>query len=343
MPVTGRSVQRARPRSRGATSIARWCWRRRSAHRRGVLTRRRRVGDGCGQPRARARERLTPPSAAAGDVHGRRRGGRGRVRTATRVRADLSVDVGRRGRRRRGGRRRRPGAVVPVCRWTIADSSARAARRVVRRAEHSGSRSTTEPAPNATRRPRLEPGRDRRPARRHHRGVGIVVGAAPVVRGAVARARPPERPRAPGVVVPTDRRDLRGRDDVVARDRRAAAATGTTGTRGCATRASRSRRSGWRRVPTRSNEFFEYMTTSAAGLGRARRRSADHVRHRRRARPHRTRASPPAGLARQRAGARRQRCVEPAPARRVRRAAQHASIASPTSSPTWRRPRRRSS
>ena len=70
---------------------------------------------------------------------------------------------------------------------------------------------------DATRGPDLEPGRDRDAARRHRVGVAVVVGAAPGVRRPMARARPPQRPRAPGVVVPAHRRDLRGGHHVVAR------------------------------------------------------------------------------------------------------------------------------
>ena len=73
--------------------------------------------------------------------------------------------------------------------------------------------------------------------------------------------------------------------------------------------------------PDEAKKFFDFMSGAAAVAGAPRRRPPDHVRHRRRARPHRTRAAAPHRLARQRAGARRQRCVEPAPARRLRRAA----------------------
>ena len=52
--------------------------------------------------------------------------------------------------------------------------------------------------------------------------------------------------------------------------------------------------------------------------------AADHVRHRRRARPVRARAAAPARLARLAPGARRQRRVGPDAARRLRRAAEHA-------------------
>ena len=55
--------------------------------------------------------------------------------------------------------------------------------------------------------------------------------------------------------------------------------------------------------PDEANEFFDYMTASAAGSLERRRRPADHVRHRRRARPDRARAAAPA-----RAGAARRRC-----------------------------------
>ena len=75
----------------------------------------------------------------------------------------------------------------------------------------------------------------------------------------------------------------------------------------------------------------------------------DHVRHRGRTRPVRTRAPPPRGLAGQRAGPGRQRGLGPDPARRVRRAARRrarfpdqlaaASDGRPTaSSSTWPTP-----
>ena len=86
--------------------------------------------------------------------------------------------------------------------------------------------------------------------------------------------------------------------------------------------------------PDEANEFFEYMTTSAAGSLEPGRRPADHVRHRRRTRPHRTGAAPPAGWRDSRPGAGRQRCLEPAPARRLRRVARAPSTGSPTISST---------
>ena len=58
----------------------------------------------------------------------------------------------------------------------------------------------------------LEPIRDRRTARRHRVGVGVVVGAPPGLRGSVARPGAPQRTGAPGTLLCTHRRDLRGGD-----------------------------------------------------------------------------------------------------------------------------------
>ena len=53
--------------------------------------------------------------------------------------------------------------------------------------------------------------------------------------------------------------------------------------------------------PDEADEFFAYMTHGGGDLAGPRRRPADHVRHRRRARPDRAGASPPGRLAGQRA------------------------------------------
>ena len=76
--------RRRRPRSPGATWIARWCWRPPSGPRPG-RRRRRRVGDGRRQPRSRARQGRAAPAAAAGDVHDRR--GRDRAWSTARGRS----------------------------------------------------------------------------------------------------------------------------------------------------------------------------------------------------------------------------------------------------------------
>ncbi len=95
--------------------------------------------------------------------------------------------------------------------------------------------------------------------------------------------------------------------------------------------------------PDEVNEFFDFMTTTSATVGRTRQRPADHVRHRRRARPHRTRA---ARISRAGAGARR--CAS-ATARGTNGSStctarsSTASTDSPTRSPTSRPARSRSS
>ena len=66
----------------------------------------------------------------------------------------------------------------------------------------------------------LGPGRDRESGRRYRRGLAHVVGAAPGVRGAVARPRAPQRPGPLRAHVLPDGRDVRRADDVVARDPR---------------------------------------------------------------------------------------------------------------------------
>ena len=73
--------------------------------------------------------------------------------------------------------------------------------------------------------------------------------------------------------------------------------------------------------PDEANKFFAFLANAAGSAAAARRRPADHVRHRRRAGPDRAGAAAPGGLAGQPPGAGRQRRVAPAAARRVRRAA----------------------
>ena len=78
---------------------------------------------------------------------------------------------------------------------------------------------------------------DLRPAGRHGRGLALLVGAAPVLRGTVAGPGAPFRPGAAGADVRADRRDRGRADHVAARRPWAAGATGTTATPGCATPA----------------------------------------------------------------------------------------------------------
>ena len=74
--------------------------------------------------------------------------------------------------------------------------------------------------------------------------------------------------------------------------------------------------------PDEANEFFDYMTTSAAGAVKRGQRPADHVRHRWRTGPHRAGTAEPGGLAQFCARTGRQRRLAPAPTRRLWRAAQ---------------------
>ena len=85
-------------------------------------------------------------------------------------------------------------------------------------------------------------------------------------------------------------------------------------------------------LPRRGRQVLRLPGGRGGVAGAAGQRPADHVRHRRRARSHRARAAPSHRLARQRAGAGRQRRVEPAPARRLRRAARRRRTGSPSSS-----------
>ena len=82
--------------------------------------------------------------------------------------------------------------------------------------------------------------------------------------------------------------------------------------------------------PDEADKFFDFMAGAAASQVRRGRDLPDHVRHRRRARPHRTRAPASQRLAQQRTGSGRQRRMEPAAARRLRRAARRRHPASRT-------------
>ena len=150
---------------------------------------------------------------------------------------------------RRHGRRRRPRPVVPGAgdrRRFVGVGPVPSSARASRRASRCITAARRRPGG-----PGVERVRDRDAAGRHGGGVAVVVGPAPGVRRTVARSGPPQRTGAPGAVVPTDRRDLRGGDHVAAGGRRRRHGTGTTATPGSATRRSRSRRSGWRRARTR--------------------------------------------------------------------------------------------
>ena len=168
------------------------------------------------------------------------------------------------------------------------------------------------------------PRRGRRPHRRHRRGLALLGGRARRLRRPAQGARPAQHARAEGADLPADRRDRRRADDARCRRASAASATGTTATPGSATPASRIEALYIGACSDEAEEFVSFMTSSAGGRASGG-LAADHVRDRRRARPLRARAGPPARLARLAPGARGQRRLEPDPARRLRRAAQRAA------------------
>ena len=163
-----------------------------------------------------------------------------------------------------------------------------------------------------------------RPDRGHRRGLAELGARARHLRRPAPRARSPQLARAQGSDLPPDGRDRRGTDDLAPRDRRRRAQLGL------------SLRVDPRREPDAAGALHRLLLRRGRELrllhdelGRRRRRrhalAADHVRHRRRARPDGALARAPARLARLRARARRQRRLEPDPARCLRRAARRAA------------------
>ena len=115
-------------------------------------------------------------------------------------------------------------------------------------------------------------------------------------------------------------RHLRGADDVAPGDARRLTQLGLP-LRVGARRELHDPGAVGRGVSRRGRQVLRLHVGGGRVAGAAGRRPPDHVRHRRRARSQRTRAAPSHRMARQRAGAGRERRVEPAPARRLRRAA----------------------
>ena len=164
--------------------------------------------------------------------------------------------------------------------------------------------------------------RRRRPDRGYGRGVALMGGRARHLRGHAPGAHAVQLARAAGPHLSPDRRDRGRSHDVAARRRGRRAQLGLP----LLLDQGREPHAGGpvhRHVPGggRGLRLLHDELRRREGEGRV---AADHVRHRRRARPVGARASAPARLARLAPGARRQRRVEPDPARRVRRAAEHA-------------------
>ena len=147
--------------------------------------------------------------------------------------------------------------------------------------------------------------------------LAALAGARPVPRPPVAQLPAAQRADAQGPDLRPDRRGHRRRQHVAARDARAATATTTTATPGSATRRSRCGGCTPSGFDWEAVDFFSFI----ADIAERRRRPADHVRHRRRARPRGVRARPPARLRQLPAGAHRQRGVRAEAARRLGRPA----------------------
>ena len=156
----------------------------------------------------------------------------------------------------------------------------------------------------------------------HGRRLALVGGRARHLRRAAPRARAHQLARAQGADLSSDRRDRRRRDHVAPRGRGRRAQLGLPlrmdpgrepDARGALHRLLLGR--------SRGVHLLHDQRGRRQGQGRL---AADHVRDRRRARPVRARARPPAGLARLAPGARRQRGLDPDAARCLRRAAERA-------------------
>jgi hypothetical protein len=178
-------------------------------------------------------------------------------------------------------------------------------------------------------RPRRCGTRPRSPSGWTTRSVAGVPGrAAPGLRGALEGPRPPLRPGAAGAHLPAHRRDRGRRHHLAARDHRRGTQLGLPLHLGARRQPDHGGPVGGR-LPGRGQPVLRLPRRRRPDPAASRPRPADHVRDRRRARPHRAGAAPPAWLAGQPAGAGRQRRLDPAPAGRVRRAAGGGRAAEP--------------
>ena len=141
----------------------------------------------------------------------------------------------------------------------------------------------------------------------------------PVPRAA-RRAHPPQHSGAQGPDLPADRRHRRRSDDLAAGDGRRRAQLGLP-LRLDPRREPDARRALHRRLRRRGRGLRLLHDELGRRARQRHRHAADHVRHRRRARPQRARAAAPRRLARLGARASRQRRLDTDPARRLRRAA----------------------
>ena len=158
--------------------------------------------------------------------------------------------------------------------------------------------------------------------RRHRRGMALLGGRARRLPRRAPRSRPAQRAHPEGPHVPADRGDRGGAHDLAAGDGGRRAQLGLPvlvdprlepDARGAV----------HRRLPGRGRGV-RVVHDQLGRRARQRGIAADHVRHRRRARPVRARAGTPRRVARLAARAGRQRGVEPGAARRLRRAPERA-------------------
>ena len=149
---------------------------------------------------------------------------------------------------------------------------------------------------------------------------------SPDLRGAMARPGPPFRPGAAGADVRADRGHRGRAHHVAARDDRRRAELGLPLHLGPRRQPDHGGAVGGG-VPRRSGQVLRLPGRRGSVSAATRGGPADHVRDRRRARPVRARAAAPGRVAGQPAGAGGQRRVDPAAARRVRRAARRRAAA----------------
>ena len=229
------------------------------------------------RPRARCRRAVS--AAAPSDRRRRHRGVRARVRAPARIRPDLSaLHSSGQWWSHRTGRSRRPPLVV--------SGRARGQRLhrhgPVRRARrrHRGVLPRLRDELGATTKV-VVAGRDRRPARRHDRGMAHLVVAPSGIRRSVARPRPHERTRAVRPDVLPNGRDLRGGHHVTSRDAGRHAQLGLplrVGPR----RELHAPSTVGRGMPGRSRQVLRVHDARRGSADPPRLRPPDHVRHRRR-------------------------------------------------------------
>ena len=281
--------------------------------------------DGGRPQRARPRpgRRVPRGAAAPAGLHGRGDGRRGQLRPAPGVRPD-PPDSRRSARRAGCPGRRGPAAAVRAGRLPGRRGHRARPPAPDRRADadvRAPARAAMGPAAGG-----LGRGRDRGPVGGHGGRLAVLVCDSPDLRGAMARPGPPFRPGAAGADVRADRGHRGRAHHVAARDDRRRAELGLPLHLGPRRQPDHGGAVGGG-VPRRSGQVLRLPGRRGSVSAATRGRPADHVRDRGRARPVRARAAAPGRVAGQPAGAGGQRRMDPAAARRVRRAARRRAAA----------------